>query len=430
MMKAANREWIDRRWPKILSEIEGSPLPDQIVELTGVPYRPTLQVEGIQLSSGYDPSAEATQQAALVPTDALRATVYGLGNGEVVRVLLGRSTLQHLQVVILSRSLARLCLETYDHSDWLSDSRLELVLGDSLANHSAPFSAQPACLRLAEDSCGRLRDQVNLELATPYIQANIDERQQLFEQRLQENRGLIHGDGDVAELFGRWDGQTVFVAGAGPTLTDHLELLRASDAPLIAVDACVRPLLDAGAVPDIVVTAEIRRRAQLNYLSGDLAELESSTLVYSPQVHRDLLERWPGQRCAFYTAHARYAQLASELPRAALYCSGSVIHPAIDLAVQMGAARVVLFGADFSFPRGRSHASGVHNNNQPSSSTTGTWVAGGNGQRIPSLPNLTGYLRDLERYIAAHPQVRFSNSSREGARIEGTDDYSEALLGA
>lgn len=38
-----------------------------------------------------------------------------------------------------------------------------------------------------------------------------------------------------------------------------------------------------------------------------------------------------------------------------LYCAGSVIHPAIDLVVKMGANKILLLGADFSFLDGKNH---------------------------------------------------------------------------
>jgi hypothetical protein len=42
------------------------------------------------------------------------------------------------------------------------------------------------------------------------------------------------------------------------------------------------------------------------------------------------------------------------------------------------------------------------------------------GELVPTDVNLLGYLRDLERYIAASPSVRFVNGSASGARIVGT----------
>jgi len=145
-------------------------------------------------------------------------------------------------------------------------------------------------------------------------------------------------------------------------------------------------------------------------------------------VHRDVLLRWPGPRCAFYERSARYAALARDLPRAVLATSGSVIHPAVDLAVRLGASEVRFSGMDFAHVGGRSHASGSHHARRDSGADirAGAWVLDGHGRRVPSLPNLVGYLRDLERYLARTPGVRFVNLSSAGARIAGAPHSQEA----
>ncbi|MNG27451.1 hypothetical protein D3C81_2076890 [compost metagenome] len=48
------------------------------------------------------------------------------------------------------------------------------------------------------------------------------------------------------------------------------------------------------------------------------------------------------------------------------------------------------------------------------------WVHDGHGQKVKTQLNFRGYLCELERYIARHPQVLFLNSSRAGAMIAGT----------
>jgi hypothetical protein len=159
---------------------------------------------------------------------------------------------------------------------------------------------------------------------------------------------------------------------------------------------------------------------------GD-ARAAESTLVYGPLVHRDVLAAWPGPRVAFYDGHARTERLEREHPKARLWCAGSVLHPAVDLAVRMGAARVVLLGADFAHLGGRSHAAGATWERPAPARGPRPWVLDGHGARVPSLPNLIGYLRDLERFVARHPHVRFVSASRDGARVAGARFLEEEL---
>ena len=108
-----------------------------------------------------------------------------------------------------------------------------------------------------------------------------------------------------------------------------------------------------------------------------------------------------------------------EAPRGILWSSGSVTHAAVDLAVRMGARRVELFGADFATPRGRTHVQGMPWGEKVSADATRTLVQSGRGHEIPSMPNLLGYLRDLEGYVERHPEVDFVNAGRDGALIRG-----------
>ncbi len=103
-----------------------------------------------------------------------------------------------------------------------------------------------------------------------------------------------------------------------------------------------------------------------------------------------------------------------------LYVGGSVLHPAVDLAVKMGAATITLFGADFAFPMNKTHAGWKDGELGPGVNEARHWVLDGHGHKVRTQLNFRRYLCELERYIAAHPQVRFLNSSRAGARIIGS----------
>jgi hypothetical protein len=139
-----------------------------------------------------------------------------------------------------------------------------------------------------------------------------------------------------------------------------------------------------------------------------------------------VLQRWPGARLAAYSASPLYQDIRRELPRGELFSSGSVIHPAADLAVKMGAACIKLYGADFSFPDFVTHAPGAAFTRRIQKNSRQVWVLNAAGERVPTNPNMRGYLRDLEHYIAAHPQVNFINTGRRGANIAGAINAGES----
>jgi len=397
------------RFPELARWIEAAPEPGRVEWLPGP--RRALAIDGVQLASRYDPRAEAELQARLVPPGARRATLYGFAQGEIVRVLLARRELEHLRVVPLDPSVARAVFARCDPADWLGDPRVELVSPVECRELAPPFAASPADLCLAGDEAARLRDLVVLELATPFLRRQRGTSAADVASHGEENERRFRHDGGISELGGTRPGATLCVAAAGPTLARHYEELRARRRELIAVDAALKPLLAAGVAPEFVVTQDGHEEGMRRLFDVPAAGLEACTLVYFPATPPEVLARWPGMRRAVR---------ADPGQEPALFGSGSVVHPAVDLAVRLGARRIELFGADFATPGGQSHVAGSGWQFRYEQGGWTRWVLDGHGRRVPSLPNLIGYLRDLERYIARHPEVAWINRSRDGATILGT----------
>jgi len=221
------------------------------------------------------------------------------------------------------------------------------------------------------------------------------------------------------------------VCGAGPTLDNHLDWLKKESTKkgfvLVAVDAAVMSLSKVGIIPDIIVSIDPVAKKLLDCL--DLSFYVNTPLVYFPVVKPSLLSLWQGPKYTAYSTGELYDEINNKYPRARLYCGGSVIHPAIDLSVKMGAKKIILLGADFSFPMGKTHAH-WHNDElldetHLAHNATNHWVINGKKERVATLLNYRGYLRDLEQYITLTKQVEFFNGSLEGAFIEGTTIWPE-----
>lgn len=228
-------------------------------------------------------------------------------------------------------------------------------------------------------------------------------------------------DHDVAELFDTCTGREVFVVATGPSLEQHFSALHTvaagTDRPLlICVDTAYLPLRRHGIRPDLVVS--IDQRISTRHLPAQ--DSEGTTLVYMPLADPQVLEGWQGSRYVGYSASPVFQALRQRLPRAQLHAGGSVIHPAVDLAVRMGGKRITLFGADFAFPGSRTHAGWQDGDLGPQAGVARHWVLDGHGQRVKTQLNFRSYLCELERYIASRPGIAFFNTSRSGAMIAGT----------
>lgn len=414
-----NAEVIQARWPSLFERLareDGDSVNAVLVEGLGS----TLSVDGIQLSSRHDRLAEARLQAASLP-DAALLNLYGTGLGDLQDALLQRPGLQRLQVNILNGALFVLVLHLLDQSQWLADPRVELGYAGNAAEIALPYFALPAELVLADDFNAKIRDRLISETHLTFNNTHFDVADPHLGELLDRSLPLLRADRDVADLFGSRAGQGAFVIATGPSLQGHLPALKRireqAQRPLfIAVDTAYRPLLAAGIEPDIVVSVD--HRIRLHHLPSE--DSANTTLVYMPMLDVDTLAGWRGPRYAAYSDSALYDRVREEIPRGHLFVGGSVIHPAADLAVKMGVDRVTLFGADFAFPGNRTHTGWDDGVLGPQIAAARHWVLDGHGQRVRTQLNFRGYLIELERFIARHPQVAFFNTSRAGALIAGT----------
>jgi hypothetical protein len=415
-----NADVIQRRWPALYLRLlveDTNLLQADLVQGLGS----TLSINGIQLTSRHDRTREARFQADSLPPDSPVVHVYGTALGDLQLQVLERAGLERLYVHILNGKLFKLVLQLLDQQPWLEDPRVELTYAGDLSEIHLPFFALPAEMLLADDYNAKIRDRLISEVHLGFNNREFDPHSPEIIQRLEACCELVSRDRDVAELFATYQGREVYVFGAGPSLELHFAQLRAvreqEPRPLfISVDTAYRPLREQGITPDLVVS--IDRRISVRHLPPE--DSDNIPLVYLPMSDPQVLVTWKGPRYVGYSASPVYTEMRQQIPRAELYVGGSVIHPAVDLAVKMGAGRITLFGADFAFPMDKTHAGWNDGDLGPGVSQARHWVLDGNGARVRTQLNFRSYLCELERYIAGHPRVSFFNSSRAGAMIVGT----------
>ncbi len=420
-----NGALIQRRWPKVwhrLTVENSTALQADLVEGLGS----TLSIDGIQLTSRHDRTREALLQANSLPVDSPVVHVYGTGLGDLQLQLLERAGLERLYVHILNGAVFALVLQLLDQQPWLGDSRVVLLYAGDLSEIQLPYFALPSELVLADNFNAKIRDRLISETHLTFNNREFNADNPEIAERLQACVERVRADADVAELFATCSGREVFVIATGPSLEQHFDTLRKvreqARRPLfICVDTAYRPLVEHGIKPDVVVT--IDQRISTRHLPSDATS--DITLVYMPMVDPMVLGGWQGKRYVAYSASPVYKDMRQQLPKAQLFVGGSVIHPAVDLAVHMGSSQITLFGADFAFPNDKTHAGWNDGDLGPQVGAARHWVLDGRGQRVKTQLNFRSYLCELERYIAGHPRVAFYNSSRAGAMIVGTTFHPE-----
>ncbi|QYJ88772.1 motility associated factor glycosyltransferase family protein [Shewanella halotolerans] len=430
----ANLNIISQRWPIIASALQQVSF-DHLDAALVTGQNQTISVNGIQLSSRHDRLAEARLLIDTLLQETQTVTLYGIGMGDVPSLLIDNPQYSQIKVCILNLAVFALVLAYTDQSEWLNHPSVSLSLNPD-ARLDYPYIAITPELSLCDEAHARLRDLLVIELNQDFANKRHRLDDPLTQERFKCNEALIIKDPDAASLIETMRTDEAIVIGSGPSLEEHYGYLKAlSKQPnkpvMIAADTALRGLIHNGIRPDIVVTVD----SLIDSYHLPLEDTDGIKLMYFPKANPRVLENWQGPRYIAYGQSNVYDALAQQYPKLRLYISGSVIHPAIDLAVNLKAKQVTLFGCDFGYCNDKSHAfwsthsfrlenddakawvSAVDNIRK----TAQHWVLDGHGNRITTDLNLRAYLRYLELYITRHPQVSFYRASLSGADIQGTE---------
>ena len=404
-----NANIIEKRWPfvyKIIAEHQSIPMN---VTVKGH----TLNINNIQLTSSIDRKSEAIIQTKHLK-NAKSITLYGIGLGDCIVELLTNKKTESINIIILNIDVLLLSLSYIDHSDWLTNAKISLFTWHDITKVSKPFAALPSELVLADDDACVLRDRVEQELNTDFINQKFTKA-----ENLSLNKNIVEKSLTIADIP-KPNVNEIFIAASGPTLESHIEYLQNNNCFIIALDASVKTLLSYNILPSLIISIDAVSFQLFKGLSSDY--FKNIPLIFFPNVQPELLAYWPGKLYCSYSQTPMYDKYKSIQGKPSLFSAGSVIHPAIDLAVYLNAKDIVLLGADFSFTRNKSHS---HGQNGESSFSlpfdmAQHWVKNYSGEKVPTLKSFISYLRDLELFIEKNSTINFYNGSNEGAKISGT----------
>ena len=209
---------------------------------------------------------------------------------------------------------------------------------------------------------------------------------------IQEAIEIVSGDYTVQTHFGkRWfsniirnikqltinSGRLLFkesikeaaIAAAGPSLDTQIQLLaelKARNAFIISTDTALPVLAHNGIIPDAVVSIDCQH---ISYYHFKNASVHGGVPLIMDIASPPILSRLPGLTPVFFAGGhplARYISAScGEVSRASalppLDTSGAnVTYACLSAAEYLGAGRVHLFGADFSYINSRSYARGTY----------------------------------------------------------------------
>ncbi len=220
------------------------------------------------------------------------------------------------------------------------------------------------------------------------------------------------------------DGAAILVS-AGPSLNKNIhELKRAKNKCLIvAVDTAIKPLLNAGIVPDLMATVDALKPIGLIDIKGS----EEIPLVAPPAAVPALVEHQKGKKFFYFDGHSLPMHLYSMNHKkfSDVAIGGSVACAGFSLIYKLGFDTIILVGQDLAYTGNRAYADGTFQDIMPEEITGHmTMVKGNYEEKLPTSEDLRIFLEWFENYIKGMKQrrnVTVYNATEGGAYIEGTE---------
>jgi hypothetical protein len=154
----------------------------------------------------------------------------------------------------------------------------------------------------------------------------------------------------------------VAICAAGPSLDAQIPLLRERQqcSPLfvIAADTSLPSLLAGGVRPDAIMSIDCQHISYWHFMGADCADIPLFLDIASPP----LLSGFSSRLFFFCGGHPLAAYLSLKwMPLPSVDTSGgNVTYACLSLAEKLGACRITVYGADFSYPLGNAYARGTY----------------------------------------------------------------------
>lgn len=321
------------------------------------------------LHSRMDPEREAARLAAEYDRTGFYV-FFGMGAGYGLEALLAGRKVSKGILVEYDASRLRAILERIDATHVLGNRRLTLLV-------------DPDDEELADAVMSRYIPSINGDLVAVPLRGLVDAYPIQYHQAADLVRNLTGGISDdysVQSFFGkRWFSNIVrnlrsaanptppvgpvreaIITAAGPSLEAQLDEIAETRKGkfLIATDTSIRALLLRGITPDAGISIDCQHISYYHFMQGLPKGLPLFVDLASPPT----VTRMAAKRYFFSSGHPLDRYVAARFRAFPILdtSGGNVTHAAVSLAEYMGALTIHLYGADFSYPFGKSYARGTY----------------------------------------------------------------------
>ena len=215
------------------------------------------------------------------------------------------------------------------------------------------------------------------------------------------------------------------LVSAGPSLNKNIQELKKAKnkAFILAVDTALKPLMQAGVLPDAFITIDSKKPVCL--VEGE--RIKDIPVIAPIVANYDILKEQRGKKIFYYDGRIlpflAYHAAGKVFPDVST--GGSVACSGFSLLYKMGFNTIILVGQDLAYAENKSHADGTYQQVMPEEDTRGLIRVKGNYEEtVFTRQDFKIYLDWFQMYVEGvkeHRNVRVINATEGGAWIENTE---------
>lgn len=211
------------------------------------------------------------------------------------------------------------------------------------------------------------------------------------------------------------------LVSAGPSLDNNIKELLSAKGKIfiIAVDTAIRPLLQAGIVPDLFMTVDPVKDLFLFEQDG----VEQVPLALLMNVRKGVSKIHKGRHFYIFNTGNYMASIMKKYNKklVSIESGGSVATDAFVLLKKMGFETIILVGQDLAYPGNRSHAKAAYDDLVDRKDGIYFEVEDIYGKQVLTRMDMNHYRRWFEDEIIKNPNLHVIDATEGGALIHGTE---------
>lgn len=235
----------------------------------------------------------------------------------------------------------------------------------------------------------------------------------------------------LIEKKGEFKNKPVILVAAGPSLNEEIENIRyikENDlAYIFSVGSAINTLIHHNIYPHAAATYDPTEHNQKVFEKVKERDIKDIPMIFGSSVGYETLENYPGKKYHMITSQDKianyYLESSSDMEIDIVLDAPSIAVVTLQLLANLGFSPIILVGQNLGYRNKNYYAEGVHYNPDIpfDNRETDIFVDDVYGNKIFTTDAFNSMREQLELYITSMEKGRVINTTKGGAKIQGTE---------